>query len=67
MTAFNINRRNTSLEVWVKIMNSTAKKYNCSMKVNYKNGNGEVVFRGDESMKPFIAAEVVENFPGLSD
>ena len=67
MTGIDINKKNTSLEVWVKIMNSLAKKYNCSLKVNYKSGNGEVVFHGDESLKPHIAAEIVEIFPGMAD
>jgi len=66
MTGFNIKKENTNLEVLIKVMNSLAGKYDCSIKADFKNGKRRVLFKGDEVLKPYIVAEMADMFPNLA-
>jgi hypothetical protein len=48
----------TNMEVLAKIVKATSRKFDCSMSIDFQNGNRKVQFIGDEIFKPFIAEEV---------
>jgi hypothetical protein len=51
-----------NMEVLARIVKAACRKYNCSMKIDFKNGNRRAEFVGDEFYKPIIADEVEEIF-----
>ncbi len=57
-----INREETNLEVLARIAKATARKYNCSLNIDYSNGNRRIEFIGDETDKALIAAEMESLF-----
>ena len=48
----------TNIEVLAMIVKAASRKYDCSMDIDFQNGNRKVEFIGDETCKPFIAEEV---------
>jgi len=48
----------TNNEVLARIIKATARKYNCSMVINFNNGNRTVEFVGDEASKSLIVKEL---------
>ncbi len=53
----------TSLEIYAKIFKATANKYDCSVNIDFQNGNRMAEFVGDKTCEPHIAEEV-QNFVG---
>lgn len=52
----------TNKEVIARIIKATAEKFNCTMVIDFKNGNRKVEFVGDEAHKPQIVEELREIF-----
>ena len=52
----------TNMEVLARIVKATSRKYDCSMEIDFQNGNRKAEFSGDEILKPFIAEEVESIF-----
>ena len=52
----------TNIEVLAMIVKAASLKYDCSMDIDFKNGNRKADFIGDEIFKPFIADEVESIF-----
>ena len=48
----------TNIEIFARIVKAASRKYDCSMDIDFQNGNRKVEFIGDETYKPFIAEEV---------
>jgi hypothetical protein len=48
----------TNIEILARIVKAASRKYDCSMDIDFQNGNRKVKFIGDETFKPFIAEEV---------
>jgi hypothetical protein len=48
----------TNIEVLAMIVKAASRKYDCSMDIDFQNGNRKAEFIGDEIFKPFIAEEV---------
>jgi len=48
----------TNIEILAMIVRAASRKYDCSMDIDFQNGNRKVEFIGDEIFKPFIAEEV---------
>jgi len=57
-----INQEETNLEVLARIAKATARKYNCSMRIDFSGGQRRIEFFGDEGCKTQIAAEVEHLF-----
>lgn len=53
-----INHEETNLEVLARIARVAAQKFNCSLKIDFSNGNRRIEFIGDETSKALIAAEM---------
>jgi hypothetical protein len=53
-----VNIEDTNAEVLAMIVKATSRKYDCSIDIDFQNGNRKAEFIGDESFKPFIAEEV---------
>lgn len=53
-----VNIEDTNAEVLAKIVKATSRKYDCSMDIDFQNGNRKAEFIGDEIFKPFIEEEV---------
>ena len=49
-------------EILARIVKAASKKFNCTMKIDFKNGKRTAEFVGEEIYKPFIADEVEEIF-----
>jgi hypothetical protein len=49
-------------EILARIVKAASKKFNCTMKIDFKNGNRTAEFVGDDIYKPFIAEEIEEIF-----
>ena len=60
----NIAKEDTNAEVLARIVKATSRKYDCSMEIDFNNGNRVTKFVGDESLKPYIAEEVSSIFSG---
>ena len=50
-----INREETNLEILARIAKATARKYDCSMTIDFNNGNRRIEFSGDPAIKEKIA------------
>ena len=48
----------TNIEVLAMIVKAASRKYDCSMDIDFQNGNRKAEFIGDEIFKPLIAEEV---------
>ena len=48
----------TNNEVLARIIKATARKYNCSIVIDFSDGNRTVEFVGDEACKPLIVKEL---------
>jgi hypothetical protein len=57
-----IKFEDTNLEVLARIVKAASRKFDCSMKIDFKNGKRRVEFIGDDIYKPFILEEVKEIF-----
>ena len=57
-----IKLEDTNLEVLARIAKAVSRKFNCSMKIDFSNGNRRIEFIGDDSYKPLIIEEVKEIF-----
>jgi hypothetical protein len=53
-----IKIEDTNIEVLARIVKVASKKFDCSMDIDFQNGNRKVEFVGDEIFKPLIAEEV---------
>ena len=60
MGILKINHISNNLEILSKLMNSVATKYDCSVK--YDPDNSSMNFRGEDTLKRFIAEETMELF-----
>ena len=57
-----IKIEDTNVEVMAMIVKAASLKYDCSMDIDFQNGNRKAEFIGDELFKPFIAEEVESIF-----
>jgi hypothetical protein len=62
-----INREETNLEVLARIAKATARKYDCSVTIDFQNGNRRIEFIGDKECKEQIANTVETYFKRSSD
>lgn len=53
-----INRVETNLEILARIAKAAAQKFDCSLNIDFSNGNRRIEFVGDETRKALIAAEM---------
>ena len=53
-----INHEETNLEVLARIAKAAARKFDCSLHIDFNDGNRCIEFIGDETNKALIAAEV---------
>ncbi len=53
-----INREETNLEILARIAKASARKFDCSLHIDFSNGNRRIEFIGDEATKALIAAEM---------
>jgi len=59
----NISSENTNAEVLARIVKASSHKYDCSMEIDFSNGNRVTKFVGDETVMSHIAEEVRNIFP----
>lgn len=57
-----IRRIDANVEVLARIVKAASKKYDCTVKIDFRDGRCDVEFVGDETCKPVIAAEVEQIF-----
>jgi len=57
-----ITFEDTNVEVLARIVKATSEKFDCTMEIDFKNGNRKTEFVGDEALKVFIAEEVEDIF-----
>jgi hypothetical protein len=57
-----IKIEDTNIEILARIAKAASHKFNCSMDIDFNNGNRKVEFVGDEFYKPLIADEVLDIF-----
>ena len=57
-----IKIEDANIEVLARIAKAASHKFDCSINIDFKNGNRKVEFIGDEFYKPLIAEEVLEIF-----
>jgi len=57
-----IKIEDANIEVLARIAKAASHKFDCSMNIDFKNGNRKVEFIGDEFYKPLIAEEVLDIF-----
>ena len=62
-----INREETNLEILARITKATARKYDCSLTIDFKNGKRRIEFIGDNECKEQIANTVEKYFKNPSD
>ena len=56
-----INQEETNLEVLARITKATARKYDCSLDIDFQDGKRRIEFIGDQERKAQIAS-TVENY-----
>ena len=59
---FPINHEETNLEVLARIAKAAARKFDCSLDIDFSDGNRHIEFIGDETNKNLIAAEIEHIF-----
>ena len=57
-----IKFEDANIEVLAKIVKAASRKYDCSMDIDFNNGNRKAEFVGDEFYKPLIVEEVQDIF-----
>lgn len=57
-----VTLEDTNAEVLARIAKAAAKKFNCSLNIDFSDGNRTIEFVGDESCKPAIARELENIF-----
>jgi hypothetical protein len=57
-----IKREETNLEILARIAKATAQKYDCSMTIDFQNGNRRIEFSGDPASKEKIANTLATYF-----
>lgn len=62
-----INQEETNLEVLARIAKATARKYDCSMRIDFKNGKRQIEFIGNNECKVKIANAVEDYFKNSTD
>jgi len=62
-----LNLEETNNEVLARIIKATARKYNCSMVIDFNDGNRKVEFVGDDASKPLIVKELNNIFKNADD
>ncbi len=62
-----ITKEDTNAEVLARIVKAASKKYDCKMKIDFKNGKREVEFDGDEASKAFIMEDVQRIFENADE
>lgn len=58
MNTLNINMENTNVEILARIVKAEAKKYDCSMDIDFNDGKRVMRFVGDMEYAPYILEEV---------
>ncbi len=53
-----IKHEETNLEILARIAKASARKFDCSLHIDFSNGNRRIEFIGDETSKALIAAEM---------
>jgi hypothetical protein len=53
-----IKIEDTNIEVMAMIVKAASRKFDCSMDIDFQNGNRKAEFIGDEIFKPLIAEEI---------
>ncbi len=66
MSNIPISIESTNSEIWARIAKAEARKYDCSVNIDFSNGNRTVQFIGDQAYVPHILAEVRNIFNGYS-
>ena len=54
----------TNLEILARIAKATARKYDCSMTIDFQDGNRRIEFSGDPSSKEKIVHTLATYFEG---
>ncbi|MCP4687364.1 MAG: hypothetical protein GY859_04890 [Desulfobacterales bacterium] len=62
-----ITKEDTNAEVVARILKAASKKYDCNLKIDFKNGKRQVEFNGDEAYKPLIMEDVQRIFGKAND
>ncbi len=62
MNNVKINIENTNVEVYARIFKAEARKYDCSMDIDFSNGKRITRFIGDQEYAPHILEEVQSHF-----
>ena len=57
-----IKIEDANIEILARIAKAASQKFNCSMDIDFNNGNRKAEFVGDEFYKPLIADEVLDIF-----
>ena len=57
-----INQEETNLEILARIAKAAARKFDCSLDIDFSEGNRHIEFIGDENNKNLIAAEIEHIF-----
>lgn len=57
-----VNMEDANLEILARIVKAASRKYNCSVDIDFSDGNRKAEFMGDKIYKPYIAEEVQEIF-----
>lgn len=57
-----IHKEDTNAEVVARIVKATSRKYDCSMEIDFQEGNRIAQFVGDENLRPAIAEDVQKIF-----
>jgi len=57
-----IKIEDANIEILARIAKAASRKFNCSLEIDFNNGNRKVEFVGDEFYKPLIADEVLDIF-----
>ena len=57
-----IKFEDTNIEVLARIVKAASRKFDCTMDIDFNNGNRKAEFVGDEFYKPLIVEEVQDIF-----
>jgi len=62
MSVVNVNIEDTSMEILARIARVEARKYDCSLEINFSDQNREVNLVGDDTYVPYILEDVQKMF-----
>lgn len=65
--AIKINREETNLEILARITKAEAQKHNCSLTIDFQDGNRRIEFVGDRACQSRIADKVKGYFHPTND